>query len=61
MTLDSRLRPPHKENSRYEWAIPLVVLAVAVLSWVPRFTTPIGLRYDGSVYYILGTAAEGQG
>jgi hypothetical protein len=38
------------------------VLAVAVLSWVPRFTTPIDLRYDGSVYYILGTAlAEGQG
>lgn len=39
-----------------------VLLAVAVLLWVPRFSGPINLRWDASAYYVLGTAlAEGKG
>ena len=43
------------------WAL-LLVLAVAVVMWLPRLTGPIDLRWDGAVYYILGTSlAEGKG
>ncbi|HXE80754.1 MAG TPA: hypothetical protein VNK41_08400 [Vicinamibacterales bacterium] len=39
-----------------------VVLAAAALLWLPRFSGPIDLRWDGAVYYILGTSlAEGRG
>lgn len=39
-----------------------LVLAVAVLTWVPRLRGPIDLRWDASVYYILGTSlAQGHG
>ena len=39
-----------------------VVLAVAVVLWAPRLTGPIDLRWDGGVYYVLGTSlATGQG
>ena len=39
-----------------------VVLVIALLLWVPRFFGPIDLRWDGSVYYLLGTSlAQGDG
>jgi hypothetical protein len=39
-----------------------LVLGVAVLLWVPRYAGPLDLRWDGGVYYILGTSlAEGRG
>ncbi len=45
-----------------ETAMLLVLLALAVLTWLPRFEGPIDLRWDGGVYYILGTSlAEGKG
>jgi hypothetical protein len=41
-------------------AVLLVGLSVAL--WIPRFRGPIDLRFDGWVYYILGTSlAEGKG
>src|SRR5690349_22711891 len=40
----------------------VLVVAVAVGLWLPRLTGPIDLRWDGGVYYILGTSlAQGQG
>jgi len=45
-----------------ETALLLVLLALAVLTWLPRFEGPIDFRWDGGVYYILGTSlAEGKG
>jgi hypothetical protein len=39
-----------------------VVVAIALLVWVPRLSGPIDLRWDGGVYYLLGTSlAEGHG
>src|SRR6266550_3684437 len=39
-----------------------VVLAVAVVLWVPRLSGPIDLRWDAGVYYVLGTSlASGHG
>ena len=39
----------------------LTVLVLAIVLWLPRLTGPIDLRWDGGVYYILGTSlAEGQ-
>src|SRR6476659_5692816 len=43
------------------WAELFVVLLVLIL-WAPRLSGPIDLRWDGGVYYILGTSlAEGHG
>jgi hypothetical protein len=40
----------------------VLVLGVAALIWIPRDTGPIDMRWDGAVYYILGTSlAEGKG
>src|SRR5205814_2474925 len=39
-----------------------VVVALALLLWVPRLSGPIDLRWDAGVYYVLGTSlATGQG
>src|SRR5206468_8363645 len=39
-----------------------VVVAIAVSLWAPRLSGPIDLRWDASVYYVLGTSlATGQG
>ena len=39
-----------------------VVVALALLVWAPRFSGPIDLRWDGGVYYLLGTSlAQGHG
>src|SRR5437762_9157703 len=43
------------------WA-EAVVVAIALLLWAPRLSGPIDLRWDGGVYYILGTSlATGHG
>ena len=34
----------------------IIVVAVAVILWIPRLSGPIDLRWDGSVYYVLGTS-----
>jgi hypothetical protein len=40
----------------------LVVVIIALLLWVPRLSGPIDLRWDGSVYYLLGTSlVQGHG
>src|SRR5438093_10070973 len=40
----------------------VVVVAIAVSLWAPRLSGPIDLRWDASVYYVLGTSlATGQG
>jgi len=40
----------------------IVLLFVWLAVWAPRLTGPINFRWDGSAYYILGTAlAEGKG
>lgn len=44
-------------------AIATVTLAAMIIaSWAPRAVGPLDFRWDGSVYYVLGTAlAEGRG
>jgi hypothetical protein len=45
-----------------EKAVLVALLVLAVLTWLPRLKGPIDLRWDGGVYYILGTSlAEGKG
>jgi hypothetical protein len=40
----------------------VLLVSVAVALWLPRKAGPIDLRWDGGVYYILGTSlAEGHG
>ena len=40
----------------------VVVVTIAVLLWLPRLSGPIDLRWDGGVYYLLGTSlAQGHG
>jgi len=45
-----------------EW-IPYALLGLLVVAlWLPRIHGPIDLRWDGGVYYVLGTSlAEGKG
>jgi selenocysteine-specific elongation factor-like protein len=44
---------------RWSWA---AVVILAVLLWLPRLSGPIDLRWDGSVYYLLGVSlADGRG
>ena len=52
-----------KIRSRRADALALAfVVATTIVMWVPRMTGPIDLRWDGAVYYILGTSlAEGRG
>lgn len=43
------------------WA-DAVVVAIALILWLPRLSGPIDLRWDAGVYYVLGTSlASGQG
>jgi len=44
------------------WRGFLMVVVVTSVLWCYRFSGPIDLRYDGGVYYVLGTSlAEGNG
>src|SRR5205823_13877360 len=47
---------------RTDFAMVLLLCALVVANWLPRMNGPIDLRWDGSIYYILGTSlAEGKG
>ena len=41
----------------------LLALAIVIVGvWIPRWAGPLDLRWDGAVYYVLGTSiAEGKG
>src|SRR2546429_2647899 len=39
--------------------IVLLLLGIMIATWLPRMNGPIDLRWDGSVYYVLGTAWAG--
>ena len=40
----------------------VVVVTIALLLWLPRLSGPIDLRWDGAIYYLLGTSlAQGHG
>jgi hypothetical protein len=48
--------------SRIDAFAVVILCAFVVGTWLPRFRGPIDLRWDGAVYYILGTSlAEGKG
>jgi hypothetical protein len=50
-----------RKTITHYWGEALVV-AIALLVWLPRLSGPIDLRWDGGVYYLLGTSlAKGQG
>jgi hypothetical protein len=59
--------PAHASRPPTRWTTTdagglLFVLAVAVTIWLPRSQGPVDLRWDGGVYYILGTSlAQGRG
>jgi hypothetical protein len=45
-----------------EKAVLIALLVLTLLTWAPRLKGPLDLRWDGGVYYILGTSlAEGRG
>lgn len=47
---------------RIDFVLAAAVGAVVLLTWLPRLTGPIDLRWDGGVYYVLGTTlADGTG
>ncbi|HEY8559737.1 MAG TPA: hypothetical protein VIL74_04990 [Pyrinomonadaceae bacterium] len=47
---------------REKRTLQLILLLLVALIWLPRLQGPIDLRWDGGVYYILGTSlAEGKG
>lgn len=40
----------------------LLLTGIALVSWLPRLTGPIDLRWDGGAYFVLGTSlAQGKG
>ncbi len=49
--------------ARYgDWLAVIILIAVVLVLSLPKIRGPIDLRYDGSVYYILGTSlAQGDG
>ena len=45
-----------------EWTLYAILGLLVVALWLPRLQGPIDLRWDGGVYYVLGTSiAEGKG
>ena len=64
---DSQLVPPlplsDRVRERRTDGLCIAVLCLLVLfSWLPRYRGPIDLRWDGGVYYVLGTSlADGKG
>jgi hypothetical protein len=51
-----------RNSFRREAFILLALSALVIISWLPRLSGPIDLRWDGGAYYILGTSlAEGKG
>ena len=61
-TSDARSAPSPGGLPRLEALAALAVVLVSLVLWLPRQAGPIDLRWDGGVYYLLGTAlAEGKG
>src|SRR5438132_8726577 len=61
-TLAARVKRLSFEALTSDLGIALLLSALVVATWLPRMHGPIDLRWDGSVYYVLGTAlAEGKG
>src|SRR5919107_730302 len=55
-------RPLRPLSRRGEALMVVALLALLTLPWLPRLAGPIDLRWDGAVYYTLGTSlAEGKG
>jgi hypothetical protein len=49
-------------QQRPELFYVLLILVLHTISWVPRFHGSLDLRWDGAVYYVLGTSiAQGSG
>ena len=47
---------------RADFVMLVLLCALVAANWLPRMNGPIDLRWDGSIYYILGTSlAEGKG
>lgn len=47
---------------RTDFVLLGILTALMVVSWLPRMHGPLDLRWDGGVYYVLGTAlADGKG
>ena len=45
-----------------DWRAVCILIALSVISWLPRLKGPIDLRWDGGAYYVLGTSlAEHKG
>src|SRR5437868_10215574 len=66
VALDQRGRMLQRRSSLRmfvaRWWGEAVVVAIALLLWMPRLSGPIDLRWDGSVYYLLGTSlVQGHG
>jgi hypothetical protein len=54
-------KSPFRKVIHQHWGW-IAVAALAILLWLPRLSGPIDLRWDGAVYYLLGTSlATGQG
>lgn len=57
-----RATPAHPFLLRREAAALVSLIVLVTLTWLPRFHGPIDVRWDGGVYYILGTSlAQGKG
>jgi hypothetical protein len=47
---------------KIDFLLSAMVAALVLLTWLPRLGGPIDLRWDGGVYYVLGTSlADGAG
>jgi hypothetical protein len=55
-----RLRKPDAKS--IDFAIGALLCILAAMTWLPRASGPIDLRWDGGTYYLLGTSiTHGQG
>jgi hypothetical protein len=65
--IDRKSRPDPLQTRRSQTfkADRLLLLALSIVIvglWIPRWAGPLDLRWDGAVYYVLGTSiAEGKG
>ena len=57
-----RDREPMTSWSKHDTIVCLILIALMIVAWLPRFRGPIDLRWDAAVYYILGSSiADGKG
>ncbi|MCC6139559.1 MAG: hypothetical protein IT389_02965 [Nitrospira sp.] len=53
---------PLRSELSKEWTLYAILGLLVVALWLPRLQGPIDFRWDGGVYYVLGTSlAEGKG